>query len=163
MAQLGSSTVFGNLTVLGQTKSTDYLYGKVDCISGQMGTTATISGAQLIPFDDFWISGRGITYSAATKRFTVSQAGLYRITFNPFFNTTGGPHRVMIGKNTDVPTQSNHIGHTYSAIAGYNMGSIDSLVQLNANDYIVFYLFSGSLYNGTTDRFNQFSIMKVGE
>lgn len=163
MAQLGSSTVFGNLTVMGQTKSTDYLYGKVDCISGQMGTISTITGPTLIPFDDFWISGRGITYSAATKRFTISQAGLYRITFNPFFNNTGGPHRVLIGKNTDAPTQSNHIGHAYSAVQYYNMGSIDSLVQLNANDYIVFYLLTGSLYNGTTDRFNQFSIMKIGE
>jgi hypothetical protein len=130
-------------------------------ISGQMGTLANVTGPALVPFDDFWISSRGISYNSSTRRFTVSAAGVYRITMNPFTNPTGTAVRIYIGVNTDTPGGSTHRGHAYKQAIDHNTLSLNSLVQLNANDYVVFQLASGVLYNATNDRFNQFSIEMV--
>jgi hypothetical protein len=130
-------------------------------ISGQMGTLATFSGPALVPFDDFWISSRGISYNSSTRRFTVPAAGIYRITMNPFTNPSGAQVRIYIGVNTDAPAGSTHRGHAYKQPIDHNTLSLNSLVQLNANDYVVFYLASGVLYNASNDRFNQFSIEMV--
>ena len=130
-------------------------------ISGQIGSYADPAGDSLLQFDDFWVS-RGITYSSSTRRFTVPVAGVYRITLNPFFKTGIINTRVLVGINTDTPTAVTHRGHAYREAGTYDTGSINSVVSLNANDYIVFRLQSGSLYNGTTDRFNQFSIELIG-
>ena len=129
-------------------------------MSGQMGSIGTISGAQKVPFDDFWVQ-RGITYNSTTRRFTVPTAGVYRITFAGFQNS-GVQTRVYVGINTDTPGGNTHRGHTFTNSTGYNTLNINSLVSLNANDYIVYYLYEGGLYNGTTDRFNQFSIERIG-
>jgi hypothetical protein len=40
--------------------------------------------------------------------------------------------------------------------------SINSVVAINANSYIVFRVQEGTLYNRTNDRFNQFSIELIG-
>lgn len=128
-------------------------------ISGQMGSFASPTGGQVLAFDDFWVQ-RGISYNSSTKRFTVPVAGIYRITLNPFTTTNGT--RVMIGVNTDTPNNSTgHRGHIYHGNTGYTAHSMDSIVQLNANDYVVFYLSAGTIYNNTTDRFNQFSIERI--
>jgi hypothetical protein len=131
--------------------------------SGQVGSYSVMTGPVLIQFDDFWINQGGITYSTTTKRFTVPVAGNYRITFNPFLS--GATCRVFIGVNTDSPDATTHKGHTYwtsgSTAANYTTGNINSVVSLSANDYIVYYLDSGSLYNTNTDRFNQFSIQLI--
>ena len=130
-------------------------------ISGQIGTTGTFSAAQNIPFDDFWVQ-QGITYSAATRRFTVPVAGIYRITMNPFKLETAGGTRVMIGINTDTPSANTHKGMCYANNgAVYQTMSINSVVSLAAGDWIAFRLHEGSLYNATTDRFNQFSIEMI--
>ncbi|MFH1235031.1 MAG: hypothetical protein V1493_05475 [Candidatus Diapherotrites archaeon] len=130
-------------------------------ISGQMGTAMTNPAAvQKLAFNEFWVS-RGITYDSDTRRFTVPVAGVYRITLNPFFATGAGAARVLVGINTDAPTATNARGHAYRESATYDTGSIDSVVSLNANDYIVFYLLSGTLYNQAGDYFNQFSIVKI--
>lgn len=128
-------------------------------MSGQMGSIGTISGAQKIAFDDFWVS-RGITYDSTTRRFTVPKAGVYRITMTPFQNSSV-QSRVLVGVNTDAPTSANHRGMTFTNSTGYNQMGINSIVSLNANDYIVFYLYEGALYNATSDRFNQFSIERI--
>lgn len=132
-------------------------------ISGQMGTISSVTGPALVPFDEFWTQ-RGITYNSTTRRFTVPTAGKYRISFNPFSNTT--PYmRMYIGVNTDTPTGNTHRGQTYKT----NNATIEvahnlhSIVQMNANDYVVFYLFSGTIYNNTADRFNQFTIERIGD
>ncbi len=131
-------------------------------ISGQIGGAMTNpAGPQILAFDDFWVS-RGITYNSGTRRFTVPVAGVYRITINPFFNTGVGSGRVLVGVNTDAPTLLTHRGECYREAALYDTGCIDSVVQLNANDYIVFYLYAGTLYNQpASDRFTQFSIVKI--
>lgn len=128
-------------------------------ISGQVGTTATFSAAQKVPFDDFWVQ-RGITYNSSTRRFTVPVAGIYRITMNPFTNPTAGT-RAMIGINNDAPNTANHNGHCYAGDAQHQTMSLNSVVSLNANDYIVFYLYAGTLYNSSGDRFNQFTIERI--
>jgi hypothetical protein len=130
-------------------------------ISGQMGTFTTFSGPAKVPFDDFWISSRGISYNSSTRRFTVPAAGTYRITMNPFTNPSGAAVRIYIGVNSDAPGGSTHRGHAYKQPIDHNTLSLNSLVQLNANDYVVFYLASGVLYNASNDRFNQFSIEMV--
>lgn len=130
-------------------------------ISGQIGTTGTFSAAQNIPFDDFWVQ-RGITYSSSTRRFTVPATGIYRITLNPFKLESAGGTRVMIGINTDTPTASTHRGMCYGSNgAVYQTMNINSVVSLNAGDWIAFRLHEGSLYNATNDRFNQFTIEMI--
>ena len=129
-------------------------------ISGQMGTFVTMASAQKVPFDDFWVQ-RGITYDSGTRRFTVPVAGIYRITMNPFSNPSGGALRVMVGVNNDAPTTANHRGHCYKQNSEHDTLSINSIVSLNAGDYIVYYLFAGQLYNSSSDRFNQFSIEMI--
>lgn len=128
-------------------------------ISGQVGSIASFSADQLVPFDEFWVQ-RGITYNSSTRRFTVPVAGIYRITMNPFVGGTAG-FRLLVGVNTDAPSVTNHRGHCYIDAAEYDTLSINSVVQLNANDYIVFRLFAGTLYNQSSDRFNQFSIERI--
>jgi hypothetical protein len=132
-------------------------------ISGQMGTAMTSpTGAQKLAFDQFWVNRGGISYNSSTRRFTVPTTGIYRIAFNPFFNTGQSAARVLIGVNTDTPSVNDaHFGHAYRESATYDTACIDSTVSLISGDYIVFYLSSGGLYNQSTDRFNQFSITKI--
>jgi hypothetical protein len=137
-------------------------FGLKPIIAGQIGTFASFSAINKIPFDDFWVQ-RGITYDSSTRRFTVPVSGIYRITMNPFSNSQSAVFRVLIGVNTDSPNAANHRGHCYKdATVGHTTLSLDSVVSLNANDYIVFYLLEGNLYNLTQDRFNQFSIEMIG-
>lgn len=137
-------------------------FGFQPIIAGQMGSNSSITGAQLIPFDDFWVQ-RGITYNSSTRRFTVPTTGIYRITMNPFSNSQASAFRIFIGINTDTPNAVTHRGHCYKdATVGHTTMSINSVVSLNANDYIVFRLEEGNLYNLTQDRFNQFSIEMIG-
>jgi hypothetical protein len=141
-------------------------YGHIDTpfqpvISGQMGTAMVDPVApQLLAFNQFWTSV-GITFNDVTRRFTVPSAGKYRITLNPFFKAGTGVGRVLVGINNDTPIQSNAYGMTYKGGAEYDTGCIDSIVSLSANDYIVFRLFEGGLYNISADRFNQFTIQKI--
>jgi hypothetical protein len=129
-------------------------------ISGQVGSIGSISGAQKIGFDEFWVQ-RGITYSSATKRFTVPAAGVYRITLNAFMLNGQAGTRLMIGINNDAPDNVNHRGHVYGGDANYQILNLDSVVSLAANDYIVYYIYAGGIYNGSSDRFNQFSIERI--
>ena len=131
-------------------------------ISGQMGTAmSSPSGTRMLEFNEFWTS-QGITYNSTTKRFTVPIAGKYRVTLNPFFNTSATATRVQVGVNTDAPTSTTHYGHAYRETSTFDTGCINSVINLAANDYIVFYLAAGSLYNQSNDRFNQFSIELIG-
>jgi microcystin-dependent protein len=130
-------------------------------ISGQIGTFQHPAAPTKLQFDDFFVSGRGITYNATTRRFTVPTAGVYRVTMNPFKFHSTNPVRVTIGVNDDAPTTGNHRGHAYSSGADYQTLSLNSVVTLAANDFVVFYLAQGSLWNLPGDRFNQFSIEMI--
>ena len=131
-------------------------------IAGQMGTNATLSAAAKVPFDDFWVNQGGIVYNNSTRRFTVPVAGVYRIAMNPFTSPVAGT-RILIGINNDAPdTGTGHRGHAYGGDAQHQTMSLNSIVSLSANDYIVFYLYAGTLYNASNDRFNQFSIELIG-
>ena len=130
-------------------------------ISGTMGTAETNPTANnLLSFNVFFVS-RGITFNSSTKRFTVPTAGVYSIMMTPFTFGGGGPHRVYIGVNTDTPTATTHKGHFYDNDTTYASGALHSVVDLSANDYIVFRLNQGKLYNISTDLFNEFSICKI--
>lgn len=133
-------------------------------ISGQIGTamaTAALVGPVKIAFDEFWVNQGGMLYDAVNRRFYVPKTGKYRVTMNPFKNTVTTGTRVLIGVNNDAPTTLTHKGSTYSnaTAAMYQQLSLDSVVDLKAGDYIVFYLLEGQLYNVVAaDKFNQFSI-----
>lgn len=132
-------------------------------IAGQMGSAMTSPYAPVVlKFNDFWVNQGGIAYNSTTGRFTVPVAGNYRITMNPFKQTGDEPFRMLIGVNNDTPTTTTHRGHAYCNSEDYATVSLNSLVYLNANDYVVFYLQDGPMYNQSTDRFNQFSIELIG-
>ena len=144
--------------------SSGYVYKSAQpIISGQVGSydVSSLTVGNKVPFDDFWVS-RGITYNSSTRRFTVPVAGTYRITMNPFFNSGYASCRVLIGINTDSPGVGSHKGSTYREAATYDTGCINSVVTLAASDYIVFYIYQGSLYNAVSDYFNQFTIELIG-
>lgn len=131
-------------------------------ISGQIGTTGTFAAPAKVPFDDIWTQ-RGITYDAPNRRFYVPTAGKYHITMNPFTSPNSGGFRMMIGINADSPNNAlGHRGHIYKQNAEHDTLSLSSIVDLNANDFIVFYLANGWIYNSTGDRFNQFTIQRIG-
>jgi hypothetical protein len=130
-------------------------------MSGQMGTFTDLTGPAVIRFDDFFVDQGGISYNTGNGRFTVPEAGVYRITMNPFKKSGAFVDRVMIGINNPAPTQSNHKGMCYTNSANFITMCLNSVVTLAANDYIVFYLFAGVIYNQPTDRFNQFTIERI--
>jgi hypothetical protein len=156
----GSSWIKG-ATLASPTFTGTVLRTEQPIISGQIGSSGDITSGQLVPFDDFWVS-RGITYNSSTRRFTVPTTGVYRITMNPFFNTGSATKRIMVGVDTDTPSQTTHRGMCYTETANYDTLSINSVVAINANSYIVFRVQEGTLYNRTNDRFNQFSIELIG-
>lgn len=138
---------------------------KQPIISGQMGTAQTHPTAGIVlKFNEFWVNQGGISYNSSNGRFTVPYTGIYRITFNPFVYNAAGNFRVYIGKNTESPSAGSggHIGHCYTNGNTYDTLCLDSVVSLAANDYIVFKLHQGRIYNQNTDRFNQFSIELIG-
>ena len=140
-----------------------YLPIDLPIMSGQMGTITGPTGPAIVAFDDFWFQ-RGIEYNSTTKRFTVSRTGIYRITWNAFTHSAGtATVRVFISVNSDTPTNQVHKGQAYKSAAGHQTLSLISVVPLNANDYIIFYIAEGTLYNATNDRFNQFTIEMIGE
>ena len=119
-------------------------------ISGQIGgARGSLTIAQLVPFDEFWVQ-RGITYNSTTRRFTVPVT---------LAGTSGT--RLYIGVNTDTPGGTTHRGHCYAGDGSHQTMSLDSVVSLNANDYIVFYLAAPALYDNASDRFNQFTIEMI--
>jgi hypothetical protein len=145
----------GKLTVNAITTLTSPL------ISGRTGSLNLQTGPILLDFNEFWVQ-RGITFNGTTKRFTVPIDGIYRITMNPEFHTSGGGARILVGVNTDTPTTNTHFGHCYRQADTYDSGCINSVVQLNGGDYIAFYLQVGILLNTTGSRYNQFTIRYIG-
>lgn len=117
---------------------------------------------QKLSFNEFWVSNN-ITWDSTNRRFIINKSGIYRITLNPFFNTGVGAGRVLVGVNNDTPNQTTHFGHAYRQSTNYETGSINSVVSLKENDYVVYYLFGGALYNQASDKFNQFSIEMISE
>lgn len=130
-------------------------------MSGQIGTAMTNPAAPIVvKFNQFWVQ-QGISHDVSTGKFTVSENGIYRITMNPFFRTGTGAGRVLIGKNNLAPGKTTHYGHAYREASTYDTVSINSIIPLTTSDYIVFYLEDGSLYNSSSDRFNQFTIERI--
>ena len=137
--------------------------GNTICYSGQMGSAMTSpTGPVVLKFNEIWVNKGGITYDGATGKFTVPETGIYRVTINPFKRTGAGSTGVMVGVNTLVPTATTHRGYCYTNETLYSTMCINSVISLTAGDYIVFYLSTGGLYNLATDKFNQYSIERIG-
>ena len=134
-------------------------------IAGQIGSASVNAGDltadTLIPFDEFWADQGGISYDSSSKKFTVPVVGIYRITLNPMI-TQQNSARIRIGINTTTPDSTSHRGTAYRGVGDYDTLCIDSTLLLQANDYIVFRLQQGQMYNLSNDRFTQFSIQLIG-
>ena len=156
----GGNTIANHLT---QTMNTSghITNPRQPMIAGTMGTAmSSPTNDTLLSFNVFFVN-RGITFNSTTKRFTVPTAGVYSIMLTPFVYGGSGPHRVLVGKNTDTPLYTTHFGHFYTNQTTYDSGALHSVVELAANDYIVFRLINGRLYNQSNDYFNEFSICKI--
>ena len=133
-------------------------------ISGRMGSAMTDPvGPIQLKFNLFYTNTGGISYDSSNGRFTVPVAGKYRVTMNPFKKIgTAYPNcRVLIGKNNSTPMVTNHFGHCYASGSDYNTLCLNSVIAMEAGDFIVFYLQVGSLYNKSSDQFNDFSIEMI--
>ena len=156
----GGNTIANHLT---QTMNTSghITNPRQPMISGTMGTAmSSPTNDTLLSFNVFFVI-RGITFNSTTKRFTVPTAGVYSIMLTPFVYAGNGPHRVLVGVNTDAPLYTSHKGHFYTNQTTHDQGALHSVVELAANDYIVFRLLNGRLYNQNNDYFNEFSICKI--
>ncbi|OLU15319.1 hypothetical protein BVH01_15990 [Pseudomonas sp. PA1(2017)] len=133
-------------------------------ISGAIGTAFSgnpgLSAGAKIPFNEFWSNVGGITYDAATRRFYVPSAGVYRIQLSGLNTQGGSGNRVLVGINNDAPNNGNHMGVGYTP--GVNAGlELITTVPVPAGGFIVFYLSQGSLNNFADNRLGQFSIERV--
>jgi len=132
------------------------------CISGRIGSAMSHPTSGRIAFGTFWTQ-QGITYNSSTRRFTVPVAGRYRIMFNAFTIPGYGTYRMILGVNTDTPNNNTAMAQIYSNSNQYQPLPIHATLDLQANDYLVFWLNEGQLYNSTSgDWFNDFSIELIG-
>jgi len=131
-------------------------------MSGRMGS-GVLSAVSKIAWLNIFSNDttNKITYDSTNRRFYFSEAGRYFISYSGFVNSTGAPHRVLLGKNTDVPTASTCFGMTYSNITGFNTIGFAVTIDLNIGDYITFLLSEGSLWSQPNDLFNYFTITKL--
>lgn len=169
-------TKSGNITLFIQKVQTETLLTYTDptinltptdqvvpVLSGRAGTAwaGALTAPIKIPFNQFWTDTGKIIYDVSTSRFSFTESGSYRITLNPFKNTGATATRVVIGLNTDTPDAGNNIGHCYSQSSVYETMCLDSVYNIKAGDYIVFYVVNGYIFNNPGDLFNNFTIQKI--
>lgn len=131
-------------------------------ISGQMGASVTtITGPSKIAFSEFWAQQGGITYNSLNRRFYVPTAGIYRITFIGLTGDQVDPTILAIGKNIDWPTELTHSGVAYGPGSQFTELSLNSVVQMAAGDYFVYYCAMGKVFNSATEPYGQFSIEMI--
>jgi hypothetical protein len=128
---------------------------------------ASPTGPALVQWDTAYFNvQRGITYSTGTKRFTLSVSGIYTIQWVVFRDSaSASPFSGGIGVNTDAPTYvTNKAGFYTTLAAGYLGYPVLVTLPLVANDYITFYVATGTAYSGgpTEGGYNAFSIIQVG-
>ena len=124
-------------------------------MSGRMGTQVSMGGSQAIKFTEFFVDQGGITYNASTGAFTVPKDGVYRICLNGFTSASAG---TRIGIYVNGTATSDRYGHAYGGDSSHEMAPLNSVLELNANDYFYYWVVVGSVHNASGDRFNEFSI-----
>jgi len=99
------------------------------------------------------ITGGGMTADTSNNRMIVPIAGLYVVGFNQLISDNANYVSMRIRKNgSDVlgsRIQSAQ-NHNYGAISGHR------IIELSANDYIEWYVISGTIYGGSTDYNNNY-------
>lgn len=136
----------------------DYVNDKA-YISGRMGTAQSNPAAPTVAkFDEFWSDSGDITYEAATGKFTFNKAGKYIITFNGLSNSN--ITRLFLRKNAMTADNLNNSGQTYAPLKYYSLNLISAL-DIEAGDYIIYYLLTGSLRNQADEKFGEFTINKI--
>lgn len=125
-------------------------------------TNGAIAGPVLLSFPTQVIQ-RGITYNSGTKRFTVPITGIYQVSGTFFKNNAGGDCEVLVGVNTDTPTETNTVAVARIDITSYCAMAVSQAISLNANDYITFYLATGQILPAATlGAMTQVTIVQIG-
>lgn len=127
-------------------------------IAGRMGGVTTVTASAAIKFDEFFVDQGGITYTTSNGKFTVPVDGIYRLTLNALTNNTAGTRVRLYVNGTGA---SNIYGHTYSGDSDHQHLAINSVLDLNANDFIYFWCENGAVYSQPTDKFTEFSIEMI--
>lgn len=117
------------------------------------GPNSDTTGGNVINMAAYIITGGGMTADTSNNRMIVPVAGLYVVGFNQLVSNDTNYVSVRIRKNgSDVlgsRIQSAQ-NHNYGAISGHR------LIELAANDYIEWYVISGTIYGGSTDYNNNY-------
>lgn len=136
----------------------DYINDKA-YISGRMGTAMNDPASpNILKFNEFWSDSGDIVYTNADGKFTFNKAGLYTVSFNGLTNSTS--NRITLMRNTTTSSNSTNIGNGY-ATGIYQSINIYTTYYFEEGDFIVFSLSGGALRNVASDKFNEFSIIKI--
>ena len=137
-------------------------------ISGRIGSidlaTTPDPANFYVPYDEFYIENRGITYLAGgptDRHFTVSRDGDYEIYVgNHVYGLVGSD--IVINKNTSTPVVRSVAVPSASGNAEGNSISSATIVHLVAGDTINFYKTGvGYIFNTSADRYGSFYIKQV--
>lgn len=118
------------------------------------GPSSDTSGAAVIDISEYLITGGGMTADTVNNRMIVPVTGLYVVGFNQLVANDSNYVSVRIRKNgSDVSGSriQSAQNHQYGAISGHR------IIELAVNDYIEWYVLSGStIYGGSRDYNNHY-------
>ena len=124
---------------------------------GQAATGGSpITSGNKITLDSSIISGGGLTVDTTNERMIVPVAGLYRIGFNHLTNNLTGTVGVEMRKNgTRIDGSRTQVkGQTYVGL------TVHMLASLAVNDYIEWWVDTGTVHNNST--YNSMYVYLVG-
>lgn len=122
--------------------------------------SSTFAAPALLPFDT-QILQRGITYNSGTKRFTVPATGIYLVSAYFLKQTASVDTEVLLGLNTDAPTEANAKALGWFGPTGYGTVSFSQAVSCVENDYLTFYLSGGAILCTAASNWQQVTIVRI--
>lgn len=132
---------------------------KQSYISGRIGTElSNPTSPQALKFNEFWTDNGGVEYTNSDGKFTFKKAGVYLIKFNAVSQAVGT--RIGVKKNQVKTSLADNHAQAYTPVLNGTL-MIDMTMEFEKDDFIVFHLISGSIRNLTSDKFGQFSIIKI--
>lgn len=128
-------------------------------LSGRIGNAMEQpTGEVILKFDEFWSDNGTISHNVTDGKFTFSKSGVYNVTFNGLNNDAGT--RIFLLKNRITIDNVDNFGQARDRITTTQI-TLNSTFEIEAGDYIVFNLYSGSLFNAPTFKANEFLINKI--
>ena len=92
----------------------------------------------------------GSHYNTSTYRFTAPVAGRYMFGYHLLTNTGGARHLSYLRINGSGSYQDSQVYECSADSEEYNDAQVNTILNLNANDYVDVYIGNGNLYNAAS-------------